>query len=74
MFSGSAASLFIGMLLGACGAGYLLYAKRAANLAALVCGTALLVFPLFVTSPWGLALGGGVLIALPFVGVRLGWW
>lgn len=74
MFSGSPASLFIGVVLSAFGAGYLMYAKRAASVPALACGLALLLFPLFGDSPWTLAVAGGALVALPFVGGRLGWW
>lgn len=74
MFGGSALALFLGMVLSAVGVGFLMYAKRTAHVPMLACGAGLLVFPLFVRGLWVLVVGGGVLLVLPFVGSRLGWW
>ncbi|MDN5874046.1 MAG: hypothetical protein L0H29_06645 [Sinobacteraceae bacterium] len=74
MFGGSAVALFAGIVLGAIGVAYLMVAKRRAHIPMLACGAALLVFPLFVRGVWALVVGGAILVALPFVGTRMGWW
>lgn len=65
------ASLFAGLIFGAFGAGYLVYGKRQLRPAHLVCGTALLVFPWFVSN---LAILLGIGIALVFAPFIAAWW
>ncbi|HEU0198633.1 MAG TPA: hypothetical protein VFQ88_15650 [Nevskiaceae bacterium] len=74
MFSGSPAALFVGVVFSALGAGYLMYAKRAASVPVLVCGVILLLFPMFVSSLWVLVVFGMVIAALPVTGAHFGWW
>ena len=55
-----------GMLFGAIGAGYMLYGKRQRQVMPLGCGLALMLFPYFVSSSWGLVLVGAALMAIPY--------
>ena len=60
-------NLVLGMLLGAVGAGYLVYGRRQGKGSALLAGVGLMVFPYFVS---GLLITLGVavvLAALPFL-------
>lgn len=74
MFQGSAASLLIGVVLGALGVGYITYGKRAADIPVLICGFVLVLFPMFVSSAWSLVLIGAVTAFAPRIGSNLGWW
>lgn len=74
MFSGSATSLFLGLLLSVFGTAYIAYGKRAAELPWLAAGFALLLFPMFVSSVATLLLLGGALALAPWLGQSLGWW
>ena len=64
------AQIVWGMLFGAIGAGYMVYGKRQRAIVPLACGLALMLFPYFVTSTWGLVLIGAALMAIPYY-VRL---
>ena len=55
-----------GMLFGAIGMGYFVYGKRQSKAMPLACGLALMVFPYFVASSWGLVLIGALLMAIPY--------
>lgn len=66
----SASSLFLGLLLGSIGMGFVMYGKKQRAVVPLACGMALIVFPYFVSSTV-LSVGLGiVLIAIPYF-VRL---
>ena len=60
------ATLWWGMLFGAIGVGYLVYARRQGAPVPLACGLGLVVFPYFVSSAWAMVLVGAVLVALPW--------
>jgi hypothetical protein len=59
-------TLWWGMLFGAIGVGYLVYARRQRAPVPLVCGLGLVLFPCFVSSVWAMVLVGAVLVALPW--------
>ena len=60
-------SLFIGMITGAIGAGYLLYGKKQAKLLPAVCGILLMAYPYFTDNVWILLIVGVALITAPWV-------
>lgn len=62
----SAATLFWGMLFSTIGVGFYVYGKRQAKFSALVCGTALVIYPWFVSSVLWLIVIGVVLMAIPY--------
>jgi hypothetical protein len=66
----SMATLVWGMLFGAIGMGFFVYGKRQRAVVPLACGLALMLFPYFVSSTWGLVLIGAALMAIPYF-VRL---
>ena len=62
--------LFIGLIFGSIGMGYVVYGRKQGNMMALVAGVGLCVFPYFTNSTWiSIAIGLGLMI-LPFV-IRL---
>jgi len=62
--------LFIGLIFGSIGLGYLVYGRKQANMMALLAGVGLCAFPYFVSSIlMSIAIGVG-LVLLPFV-IRL---
>ncbi len=62
----STATLLLGVLFGAVGMGYLVYARRQRKGVALVSGVGLCVLPYVIPTAILLALAGLVLIVLPF--------
>ncbi len=60
-------TLLWGVVFGAIGLGYFLYARRQREPVPLVCGVALMAIPYFISNPWLLVLAGVVLMAVPFV-------
>jgi hypothetical protein len=60
-------TLFFGILFGAIGSGYLLYAKRQYDGLFAITGFALMIFPYFVDRAALTFIVGGVLCAAPFV-------
>ncbi len=59
-------TLFVGLFAGLVGMAYFMYGKREAKLSALLCGTAMCIYPYFVASLlWQIVLGV-VLAAVPF--------
>ena len=60
-------SLFLMVLFGSLGFGYLLYGRRQRSLVAGVCGLLLLIVPYVIVSYVPLLVVGCVLAALPFV-------
>ena len=65
-------TLFLGLLFGAVGSGYLVYAKRQHNALFLVVGVALIVLPYFIASAILLVVVGLCLVAVPILHER-GW-
>lgn len=61
------AGLFWGVLFGAVGTGYCMYAKRQQALVAGICGVGLMVVPYLVTNTYLLVLAGVALAAGPFI-------
>jgi hypothetical protein len=60
------ATLFLGMLFGAFGLGYVVYGKRQQAPVALASGVLLMVFPFFVANAWATCLIGAALLAVPW--------
>ena len=60
------ASLLWGVLFGAIGMGYLVYARRQRAPVALVCGIGLVAFTYVVSGTWTTLLVGSALMAIPF--------
>jgi len=65
-------NLFLGLLFGAVGSGYLVYAKRQQSALFLVVGFVLIVYPYFVASAVLLVVIGLCLVAVPILHAR-GW-
>jgi hypothetical protein len=65
-------TFFFGLLFGAIGSGYLLYAKRQYDGLMAIFGFALIVFPYFVDSAVMTFIIGALLAAAPFAIRRLG--
>ncbi len=63
--------LFLDLLFGAIGSGYLIYGKKNFNTAFLVCGFVLMIYPYFVSNVIVCSLVGVVFVATPFVLGRL---
>ncbi len=61
------ATLWLGMLFGAIGVGYLVYARRQRAPVPLACGVGLVVVPYFVSNAWAMALVGAALVVLPWI-------
>lgn len=61
------AHLFIGIVTGALGFAYIVYARRQSRFAPLLSGVALCAYPYFIDSTFALWAVGAVLAALPFV-------
>lgn len=59
-------TLFWGMLFSAIGAGFFVYGKRRSMIVPLLCGTALIAYPWFVSSVLWLIVIGVVLMAIPW--------
>lgn len=66
----SESSLFLGLLFGSIGTGFLLYGRKQRAVVPLLCGLALIIYPFFVSSSTLLVVIGVVLIAIPYF-VRL---
>lgn len=62
-----AEQLFIGIVAGAFGMGYIVYGRRQAKLSAVIAGVLLCVYPYFVDSLFWLIVVGVVLLVAPFV-------
>jgi|APDOM4702015159_1054818.scaffolds.fasta_scaffold124871_2 hypothetical protein len=60
-------ALFLNILFGAIGSGYLVYAKRQYSARFAIFGVLLMVFPYFISSAIGTLLAGAALMAAPFV-------
>lgn len=58
--------LFVGLIAGAIGTGYLVYAKRQASVRFAVAGALLIIYPYFFSSVAALLAIGAVLAAAPF--------
>jgi len=65
-------SLFLGLLFGAVGTGYLVYGKRQHSALFLIVGFALIVYPYFIDSPVLVVLVGLGLAVVPILHAR-GW-
>jgi hypothetical protein len=63
--------LFLGMLFGAVGTGYLIYGKRQYSAVFAIAGALLVLYPYFFSSALSIVLIGAALIAAPFVFQRL---
>ena len=63
----SSAGLFISLIFGAIGMGYMAYAKSQRSGRALIAGLGLCIFPYFITNVWLMILVGAALAAAPFV-------
>ncbi|MDA8160761.1 MAG: hypothetical protein M0T76_08575 [Desulfobacteraceae bacterium] len=59
--------LFIGLIFGSLGMGYIAYGRKQGHLPALLAGVGLCAFPYFVNSVWISIVIGLVLTLLPFV-------
>ena len=59
------ATLLFGVLFGAIGMGYCVYAKQQRSGMALISGVGLLLFPYFVSNVWAMLLIGIVLVLAP---------
>ena len=63
--------LFLDLLFGSIGTGYLIYGKKNFNTAYLVSGFVLVIYPYFVSSAIVCALIGLLFVAAPFVAAKL---
>ena len=61
------AELFIGIVTGAIGLGYIVYGRKQLRFAPLVCGISLCAYPWFVHSVAWLCVIGAVLAAAPWL-------
>ena len=61
------AELFIGIVTGAIGLGYIVYGRKQQRFAPLVCGIALCAYPWFVHGVAGLCVIGAALSAEPWL-------
>jgi len=59
-------TIIFGMLFGAIGLGYCVYAKQQRRGIALISGVGLMFFPYFVSSLWALLLVGVLLVLAPW--------
>jgi hypothetical protein len=59
--------LFVGLIAGVSGMAYIVYGKRQAKFAPMVCGVALCVYPYMVDSRVWSCVIGAVLLVMPFV-------
>ena len=62
----SEATIIWGVLFGAIGMGYLMYAKQQRRGIALAAGVGLIVVPYFMPGVWSLLLVGALLVAAPW--------
>jgi hypothetical protein len=60
-------SIFVGMVTGAIGAGYLLYGKKQAKLTPAICGILLMAYSYFTDNVWILLIVGLALVVAPWV-------
>ena len=60
-------SIFVGMVTGAIGAGYLFYGKKQAKMLPVMCGILLMAYPYFTDNIWILLVVGVALTAAPWV-------
>jgi hypothetical protein len=60
-------SIFIGMVTGAIGGGYLLYGKKQAKLMPAICGILLMGYSYFTDNVWILLIVGIILLVAPWV-------
>ncbi len=63
--------LFLGLVFGAVGTGYLIYGKRQYSAVFAVTGVLLVIYPYFFSSALAIVLIGAALVAAPFVIQRL---
>ena len=63
---GGSSTIWLGMLFGAIGAGYLVYGRKQRRGIALLSGLVLMVFPYFISNVWLCLLIGAAFMALPF--------
>ncbi|MFZ0407814.1 MAG: hypothetical protein WAM11_06865 [Cyanobium sp.] len=59
--------LFIGLILGSIGLGYVVSGRKSGRLLALACGLLMMIFPSFVAGIWPQLWIGGVLMLLPWL-------
>ena len=59
--------LFVGILTGAIGTGYVVYGKKQAKLVPMFCGIGLMFYPYLVDNIWWLIIIGVALAAAPWV-------
>jgi hypothetical protein len=70
LFSLDPWTLFLGFVFSVIGFGYYRYGRRQSETGALIAGIALMVYPLFVTSPATITVIGLLLMAGPVVAKR----
>ena len=63
---GGSSTLWLGVLFGALGAGYLVYGRKQRRGMALLSGIVLIALPYVVSNVWLTVLVGAVFLALPF--------
>ena len=64
-------TFFLGILFGAIGSGYLLYAKRVYSATYALTGVALMIFPYFIDGALLTLVIGAAICAAPFILARL---
>ena len=60
-------TLFLGLIFGGIGTGYLVYAKRQYNATFAIAGALLAVFPYFVSNVFATIVVGAAIAAAPFI-------
>jgi len=65
-------NLFLGLLFGAVGSGYVIYGRRQHSALFFVVGFALIVYPYFIAAPLLIVVVGFCLTAIPILHAR-GW-
>jgi hypothetical protein len=60
-------TLFVGMIAGAIGVGYLVYGKKQQRVMAYISGVGLIVLPYLIDPLWGQLAACAVLVVLPWV-------
>ncbi len=66
-------TLLLGFVFSVIGFGYYRYGKRQSEPVMLGAGIALMIYPLFTSSPLTIVIVGLLLMAGPFVAKRVGW-
>jgi len=59
--------LLLGLVFASLGAGYWIYGRRRQEVVPLICGTALIVVSIFVSTLWILALIGTIFVLVPWL-------